>query len=607
MGFRRGRRANIKEKEQDIPDVDIQWTRLVAYLRPYVLRMLVAIVALVISASLSLVFPAVIGGVGEIPGVLDTVLQGGNLQILNMITLGLLVVFLVRSLTTFIETYNLNYIGERIVVDVRKELYDQLHKLSLDFYAERRVGEIISRLSSDVTYIRNVLTSNVTTLLQQLLVMIGSVAIMLFINWRLSAFIIVLIPVIMLVAVTFGTYLRRITTRIQDEIAFASIVAEESFQNVREVKSFARETFEVNRYNSAIDKAFNATIGRLRVSAAFTSTVAFLGFGGIALILWFGGREVLQGRLSAGELIAFLIYGLTVAGSFASLINLYSSVQEALGAMKRIFQIMELVPQISDKDDAQALPRIDGRIEFDNVTFSYDDKQDVLKHIQLDIAAGEIIALVGPSGAGKTTTLNLIPRFWDVTAGALRIDGIDVRDVTQSSLRSQVGIVPQETLLFGGTIRENILYGRLEATEDDLIAAARAANAHEFIANLPDGYETVVGERGIRLSGGQRQRVAIARAILKNPRILLLDEATSSLDNESEHLVQEALTRLMQDRTTLIIAHRLSTVRIAHRIVVMNAGEIVELGTHEDLLARDGLYAKLYDMQFRRDDLIGAD
>lgn len=565
---------------------------MISYLSPYKLRLAIAILALVISAALSLVFPAVI------QDVVDSVLDEGNIELLNQITLLLLTVFLIRSITSLIETYNINYVGEKVVMDLRKALYSHIQSLSLKFFVEQRVGELVSRISSDVTVMRTALTNNVTTLLQQALIMIGAVAIMFVLNWRLSLFIVVMIPFIVGFGAVFGIYLRRTSEKVQDEIAGSTVVAEEVFQNIREVKSFAREPYEVQRYNNAITRAFDAAVKVLRIRAVFGPVTAFFAFGGLSLILWFGGREVIANRLSGGALISFLIYGLTVAGSFASLIRLYSSFQEAIGATKRVFQIMDLKPDIEDKPSAQELKTVQGQIKFNQVNFTYDDRLDVLHDISLEISSGEIIALVGPSGAGKSTMFNLIPRFYDPSSGTIEIDGIDLRDMTQASLRGQIGIVPQETLLFGGTIRENILYGRLDATENELIDASRAANAHDFIIELPDQYETIVGERGIRLSGGQRQRVAIARAILKDPRILLLDEATSSLDNESEHLVQEALGRLMQNRTTVIIAHRLSTIRIAHRIAVLDKGHLIELGTHDELLAKRGLYARLYEMQF---------
>jgi subfamily B ATP-binding cassette protein MsbA len=589
------RRDLVIDPNAEVPEGPVNYGRLLSYLGPYLGRMLLALLALLVGSALSLVFPAVI------QQVVDSVLMAGDIRLLDQITLLLLGVFLIRSVTSLIEVYNLNYVGERIVVDLRLQLYRHLQELSLGFFLRRRVGELVSRLSSDVTIMRSALTNNVNTLLQQSLIMLGSVIIMLALNWRLTLFILVLAPIIVALGAGFGILMRRTSTQIQDELAAATTVVDEVFQNIREVKSFVRESYEIDRYGSAIDRAFRAALRLLRIRAAFGPLVAFLGFGGLAAVLWFGGREVLASRLTGGQLIAFLIYGLTVAGSLGSLVNLYTQFQEALGATKRVFQLLDQQPDVTDAPDAATLRAVQGRITFENVSFSYDERQEVLHDIQLDVAPGEILALVGPSGAGKSTIFNLIPRLYDPTGGAVQVDGNDVRSVTQASLRQHIGIVPQETLLFGGTIRENIRYGRLDASDDELVAAAQAANAHDFILELPDQYETIVGERGVRLSGGQRQRVAIARAILKNPRILLLDEATSSLDSESEHLVQEALGRLMQNRTTVIIAHRLSTVRIADKIAVLDKGNILELGTHDELLAHDGLYARLYGMQFRED------
>lgn len=595
MGFFR-RRGKRKNDDAAIPAGPMQWRRMVVYLRPYRARLSVALVGLVISAATSLVFP------GVIQNVVDSVLQQQDFALLNTITVVLLAVFLVRSIAEFIENYHIAYIGERIVTDLRRELYAHLQTLSIGFFTERRVGELVSRISSDVTVMRTALTNNLATLLGTSLTLMGSVGLMVALNWRLTLFIIVLIPLIVLIGVAFGYWLRRISTEVQDELASATVVSEEVLQNIREVKSFAREPYEIARYNTAVERAFGAALRLLRVRSVFGPIVAFFGFSALALILWFGGREVIEGRLTGGQLISFLVYGLTVAGGFASLVGLFSSFQEAIGATKRVFELLDTQPTIQDASNAKVLGRVRGELTFEEVNFSYDARQNVLETINLTIQAGEIVALVGPSGAGKSTIFNLIPRFYDPISGRILIDGLDLRDVTQRSLRENIAIVPQETLLFGGTIYENILYGRLAASKEEVIAAAQAANAHDFILSLPDQYNTIVGERGIRLSGGQRQRVAIARALLKDPRILLLDEATSSLDNESEHLVQEALSRLMQQRTTIIIAHRLSTIRVAHRIAVIDKGHLIELGTHDDLMALNGLYARLYEMQFRDQD-----
>ncbi len=593
-------RGSKRQKNREVPAVPMQWRRLLSYLAGYKLRLLAATIGLVFAAALSLVFPAVI------QQVVDSVFSDADVALLDAITLALLGVFLLRSLASFVQTYNMNYVGEKIVIDMRCQLYAHLQTLSLRYYADRRVGELISRLSSDVTVVRTVLTGNIASVLQQALTLIGAVAVMFWLNWRLTLFIIVLMPLVVVVGTVLGRAIQRTSTRVQDELAGATVVAEEVFQNIREVKSFVREQYEINRFNSAIEVAFRAAVKLLTVRSVFGPIIALIAFSGLALILWFGGREVLDGRLTAGELIAFLIYGLTVAGSFAGVIGVYSQLQEALGATKRVFEILDTQPDVRDAPGARKMAQVRGEIALRGVTFAYESEQAVLRDINLEIAAGEVIALVGPSGAGKSTLFNLIPRFYDPDSGAIFVDGSDIRHVTQASLREQIGIVPQETLLFGGSIRENIHYGKLEASETELIAAARSANAHDFISQLPKGYDTVVGERGIKLSGGQRQRVAIARALLKDPAILLLDEATSSLDSESEQLVQEALGRLMRNRTTLIIAHRLSTVRVANRIAVLDEGRIIELGTHDDLLAARGLYARLYALQFREPDLLAT-
>ena len=571
----------------------VSWRRLFGYLKPYRRRMALAVVALVLSTGFGLAFPAVI------VRLLDAVTKSSGTSSLNRLAGLLIAIFLLQAAFSFVQSYLLAYIGERIVLDLRTSLYTHLQELSLDFYATRRVGDLVSRLSSDVTQMRAMLTTNLTSFLSQVLTLIGSVAIVLTMNARFTLFILALLPVLILVAFVFGSRIEKSSTHIQDQLAASTTVAEEGLQGIRVVKSFGREAHETQRYNVAMESTFRASLRMAVYNALFGSVMMFLGFGSIAAIMWYGGREVIAGRLSVAMITGFLMYGISIAGSLAGLGGLYGQISAAVGGVKRVFEILDSAPSVQDTPDAITLPAVRGEVVFDDVSFSYDSGNRVLCEISLDIRAGEILALVGPSGAGKSTIFNLIPRFYDPIDGTIRVDGHDLRQVTQHSLREQIGIVPQETILFGGTIRENILYGRLDATDDELIAAARAANAHDFIMSFPRQYETVVGERGMNLSGGQRQRIAIARAILKDPAILLLDEATSALDNESEGLVQEALDRLMQNRTTVIVAHRLSTIKIAHRIAVLDEGSIIELGTHEELMDHNGLYAHLYSMQFR--------
>jgi subfamily B ATP-binding cassette protein MsbA len=560
--------------------------------------MILALVAMVVYSAVNLIFPLLIGQI------IGTVLQGQAMDQLNTLVLQLMVLFLIQAGFNFIELYQLTLVGEKLVFDIRSALFRHLTSLSFDFFATRPSGELLSRLSNDVSQVRQLLTYNSIQLLRQMIGLVGSLVLMFIFNTSLMVFIAVLVPALLITAIVLGRPLRSLSTQSQDAMAQEMNVATESISGIRIVKSFTRELFEIARYDAAMQRSMGLAIRLTILRAAFGALMAFLGFGALGAVLWFSGREVLEGRLTPDRIVLFLIYGINVANALGVVANVYRQFQETLGATQRVFEVMDLQPSVKDAPSAAPLPPLQGHIRIEGVSFSYDERMRVLDDIRLDIAPGEIIALVGPSGAGKSTLFNLIPRFYDPTVGVIRIDGHDLREVTQVSLRSQIGMVPQETVLFGGTIRDNIRYGRLEASEAELIEAAQAANAHDFIMSLPDKYETVVGERGIKLSGGQRQRVAIARALLKDPRILLLDEATSSLDSESEELVQEALNRLMQNRTTVIIAHRLSTVRIAHRICVLEQGKIVELGTHEELMAKGGLYSRFYLMQFREGETL---
>ena len=570
------------------------YRRLLGFVRPYRRRMVLAIIALVVGTLLGLVMPLVVRGV------IDVGLVERNLALLNRFTALLALVFLTQAFFSFVNRYNTAFIGERVVADLREQLYSHLLKLSLRFFADRRTGELISRVINDVTTLQAAVTDNLISLLQQGLTLIGGVIFLFWLDWRLTSIILAGIPIVTLTMVYLGRKIRRAATEVQDRLAEAAAVVDESIGGIRIVKSFAREAYEVTRFTAKVEETFAAAMQRVKISAILAPIIGFMAFMSITITLWFGGYEVIQGRLSPGGLIAFLIYTLLVAGPIAAFSGLYSQFQAALGATERIFELLDLQPDIADAPNAYPLPPIIGQVRFEHVSFEYDSSLPVLHDVSLTTKPGQVVALVGPSGAGKTTLVNLIPRFYDVSAGCITIDGHDIRQVTSLSLREQMGMVPQETAMFSDTIRENIRYGKLEATQTEIEGAARAANAHEFIVKMPQGYETRVGERGIKLSGGQRQRIAIARAILKDPRILILDEATSSLDSESEQLVQEALERLMKSRTTFVIAHRLSTIINADWILVLEGGRIVEQGTHTELVSRpDGLYHKLHALQFR--------
>ncbi len=606
----------------------VNWRRLFGYVRPYWRRLTVAIVCLFISSLLGLMVPLVAGLLVDAISGADTAgrsavfgfvfnfytdvlkrtppqFRGG---VLNWVALVMLCVFVVQALFNFAQSYLLTYTGERVVADLRIVLYQHLQSLSLGYFNDRRVGEITSRVTSDVTVIQQTTTVNVATFLQNLVSFGGGIALMVFLSYKLTLLTMVVVPLMLFAGILFGRRIRNISTEIQDRLADATAVLEETVAGIRVVQSFAREPYEIGRFRAAVEGAFRTSMRRTRLRSTFLPIVSFLGFSALVLVLWYGGQQVVSKQMSSGDLVSFLFYAGTIAAALGTFTGLYSQLQEALGATSRVFGILDTTPDIRDKPGAVDLPAVKGRVEYNHVYFTYpaeDDDERVLQDVTLDIRPGEIVAVVGPSGAGKTTLVNLIPRFYDPTEGSIAIDGFDLRDLKLASLREQIGIVPQETLLFSGSIKENLLYGKLDATESELIEAARAANADGFIRALSHGYNTLVGDRGVKLSGGQRQRIAIARALLKDPAILILDEATSSLDSESEGLVQEALERLMQNRTTFIIAHRLSTVQFAHRIVVLENGRIVEQGTHDQLIEQGGLYHRLHSLQYGRETVAG--
>ena len=588
--------------------------RLLSYVRPYVALLLFGIVATLISAGLSLVFPRLFGNLIDA----SFLKQSAGTGPLDRVVLLLLGVFAVVAVFSAVQTLLIGRVGVRVVADLRRTLFSHLLTLSPRFFAARRTGELTSRLTSDVSTVQTVVSGSLAQLLSQMVTLIGAITLMVLTSFQLSLFTLGIIPIVIAAAITIGMRIRRAAREVQDRVAAANASAEEAISGVRVVQSFTAENLERGRYTQAVEASFRASLRRIGLSALLIGLMTFLAFGSLAGVLWFGGRQVLSGAITPGKLVSFLFYALQVGLGFGALTGIFSQAQEALGASSRIFELLDTPGDLPQAQMPTPLGRLQGRVTFEAVSFRYEPDESetaegetigdaiaeppsaaILSSITLDVQPGQTVALVGPSGAGKSTLVSLLPRFYDVTGGSLRFDGIDIRQASLEELRSQVGLVPQETLLFSGSVAENILYGRQDASDSEVQDAARAANAEEFILKLPRQYDTAVGERGIKLSGGQRQRIAIARAILKNPRILILDEATSALDNESEALVQDALEKLMVGRTTFVIAHRLSTIRGADLIVVMDGGEIVQRGTHAELIAEGGLYKDLYDLQFR--------
>ncbi|MFL5473319.1 MAG: ABC transporter ATP-binding protein [Gemmatimonadales bacterium] len=559
----------------------------------------VASLTLTASALLGLAFPMVVRYL------LDAAFVQHDRAVLDRIAIGLVILFSVQALLNYAQTYLLSAVGERVVAGLRTELFSKLLDMPPGFFAERRTGELTSRLTTDIGLLQGVLSHQVAEFSRQILALVGGIVLLTLMQPRLTLTALGVVPLVIGSALFFGRRLRRMTVGVQDKVAEATAVAEEAFSQIRTVQSFVQEPAERGRYGERIGASVKAALIRAQLRGVFFGVLTFSTFVGIVFVLWQGGLLVLEGQLTPGELVQFLLYTITIAAAIGALASFFSSYQEAVGAAERVFEILEMEPGITNPDSPLPLPHpVRGEVAFEGVSFKYQRGSSlpwILEDINLRCAPGEVVALVGPSGAGKTTLVSLLPRFWDVDRGRVRLDGMDVRSLLLADLRGAIGIVPQDPALFSGTIRENIAYARPGAAHADVEAAAHAAHAHEFIERLPSGYETVVGERGVKLSGGQRQRIAIARAILKDPAVLILDEATSNLDTESERLIEDALSKLLVGRTTLIIAHRLSTVRRADRLVVIDHGRIVEQGTHGDLLALSGLYARLYQRQFREE------
>jgi ATP-binding cassette subfamily B protein len=489
--------------------------------------------------------------------------------------------------------------GERIVAQLRVRLFEAIVRQDIEFFDHRRTGELTNRLTVDTTVVQNTVTSNVATALRYVLGAVGGGALLLWMSPRLTVVAMAVVPVGAVVTVVFGRMMRRLSLKVQDAVAASNVVAEETIAGIRTVRSFARESHEADRYEEAVDRSYRLAAKRALAVGGFFGFNRFVAYGVVALMVWYGGRLVTSGDLTLGELTAFLLYTGIVALSIGSLASVYASFMRAAGSSQRIFELLDQKGSL-EMGGGEPVGEVTGRLRFEGVDFSYPARPDVavLRGFELAVVPGEVVALVGPSGAGKSTVASLVPRFYDPTRGRITLDGTDLKRFDPRSLRQKIGAVMQEPVLFAESIGENIRYGRPDASDEEVLHAARAANAASFIEKFPEGYATLVGERGVRLSGGQKQRVAVARAVLKDPRILILDEATSALDAESEHLVHEALDRLMEGRTTIVIAHRLSTVRNADRVAVMDRGAVEESGTHSDLMRTDGLYRRLVERQF---------
>ncbi|HIK57774.1 MAG TPA: ABC transporter ATP-binding protein [Nitrospinaceae bacterium] len=565
--------------------------KILKYARPYTKSLIFAFFCLTLTSLINLVLPLIVRNM------INAVIVLKNSAVLDSLALDLIIIIGFQAAFAVTHNYIFGFVGHRMTTDFRIEFFSHIQSLSLRFFQERRVGEILSRMSNDIAVIQNALVTIPVALLRQSITLLGALTIILYLNWKLTGLILIILPPLMIFARVFGRRLKIISEKLQDQVAQALVVLEEVMSSIKIVKSFTREPYEENRFQGKIEMAFERAVDKLKISAFFGPFILGLTFLVSAMLIWYGGYQVMQGSTTPGELAAFFLYALIIAGPIGTFVRLYTQIQEARGAIQRVYEIMDTRPIIKDLDNPVTIKDVAGHIQFENVSFSYQDKPHVIYDSSFEVLPGQTVALVGPSGAGKSTIIKLLLRFFDPDTGSISLDGHNIRTLNRKSFLSQIALVPQETLLFGGSVRENILYGKLDATEPELQDAAQKANAHEFIMEMKNGYDTIVGEKGTKLSGGERQRIAIARAILKDPKILILDEATSSLDNRSESLIQEALGTLMTDRTTFIVAHRLSTIHKADQIIVLDKGRIVEKGQHEELMTHKGLYHTLYTMK----------
>jgi ABC transporter fused permease/ATP-binding protein len=568
--------------------------RLLALARPEWRTLALGTVFLLIGSGMNLAFPQ------AIRVIMDQALEQGNVRDIDLAALVMVGIFAVQAVAQGLRYYVFTVAGERVVTRLREELYARIVAQEIGFFDGERTGELLSRLSADTGVLQNAVSVNISMALRHAAGVIGGLALLFWISPQLTLLMLVVVPPVAVGAAMFGRRIRRLSALSQERLADAGKVAEETLAGIRTVRSFAQEQAEVARYGRAVQASFDVSKERVASVALFSGVASLLGYGAVAAVLWYGGRLVVASEMTAGELTSFILYTLMVAFALGSLASLWTDFMRALGSAERVFDLMDRVPGI-DNQGGRRLSAVAGRLAFEGVRFAYPTRPDVtvLKGLELTIEPGEVVALVGPSGSGKSTVAALISRFYDPQEGRVTVDGEDVRGLDPEWLRRQIGVVSQEPTLLSTSVAENIRYGKSDATDAEVEAAARAANAHDFITGFPEGYATQVGERGVQLSGGQKQRVAIARAILKNPRLLILDEATSALDAQSEHLVQEALEHLQAGRTTLVIAHRLSTVRDADRVVVMEAGEVRQVGSHDALMAEQGsLYRRLVERQF---------